>query len=177
MPKLTRSVYVAGPDLFYADSSERYQNIIDTFERLTSGTNVTIELLIPGDDKFSQDDYPDRYKMATAIKKRNQNLIRRSDYVLANLSNYPFSDPDQGTIYELGYAEAFNRIVVAYRDQPLTYYKDYVKSQVEIGNILSDNSSSFNVEDFGLPLNLMLMSEIHSSVNTAIKSIINKIKS
>jgi hypothetical protein len=66
---------------------------------------------------------------------------------------------------------------VAYRDQPLTYYKDYVKSQVEIGNILSDNSSSFNVEDFGLPLNLMLMSEIHSSVNTAIKSIINKIKS
>lgn len=81
------------------------------------------------------------------IYDANCALIRQADAVLANLNNFRGFEPDSGTAFELGYAAALGKAVVGYLD-------DGRSLRQQLGT--THDAQGFEVEDFGLPRNLML---------------------
>ena len=85
---------------------------------------------------------------ASAIFAGNCALIDRADAVIANLNPFRGAEPDSGTCFEVGYAFAKGKRVYA-------YVSDTRTMQQKLGQTDKDG---FSVENFGLPLNLMLAS-------------------
>lgn len=81
------------------------------------------------------------------IYESNCALIRRADAVLANLNNFRGHEPDSGTAFEVGYAAALGKPVVGYID-------DARSLREQLGT--THDAQGYEVEDFGLPRNLML---------------------
>jgi nucleoside 2-deoxyribosyltransferase len=81
---------------------------------------------------------------AGGIYRANLAMIASADAVLANFNAFRGDEPDSGTCFEAGYAVAQGKMVVGYLadGRPL---KDKVS-----------NADGAFVEDFALPLNLML---------------------
>ncbi|WVM89821.1 nucleoside 2-deoxyribosyltransferase [Halopseudomonas pachastrellae] len=76
--------------------------------------------------------------------------LRSADAVLANLGCFRGAEPDSGTVFEVGFACALGKPVWAY----------FPEQQPLIEQIPHDSQGrcvdGFQVEDFGLPRNLML---------------------
>lgn len=83
---------------------------------------------------------------AHRIFSGNCGLIDRADIVIANLNPFRGAEPDSGTCFEVGYACAKGKKVYGYVDDVRTL-------RDRLGETDADG---FAVEDFGLPLNLML---------------------
>ena len=81
------------------------------------------------------------------IYESNCALIRQADAVLANLNNFRGAEPDSGTAFEVGYAAALGKRVVGYLDDARPLRK-------QLG--ATHDAQGHEVEDFGLPRNLML---------------------
>lgn len=81
------------------------------------------------------------------IYEANIALIRQADAVLANLNDFRGHEPDSGTAFEVGFAAALGKPVWAYLedDRPLV---EQMAGPVD--------AQGLQVEDFGLPRNLML---------------------
>lgn len=92
--------------------------------------------------------------LAQWILQSNLTAIRQADAVLANLNPFRGLEPDSGTAFEVGFAHALGKPVWAYveDDRPLI---ERVPHQAGDDGRLFD-AQGFQVEDFGLPLNLML---------------------
>ena len=88
---------------------------------------------------------------ARDIYEGNVALIREADVVVANLN--PFRgpcEPDAGTAFEVGFACAL--------DKPVWAYADEVSSMRDrMGGV---DARGYNVEDFDLPMNLMLAESV-----------------
>lgn len=149
MPK----IYFAGPDVFSPDYAQRVALIRDLCAR--SGLTP----LLPGDEEHDD---------SLGIYNHNLELIRRADGVIANLN--PFrgcSEPDSGTVFECGFALAQGKVIVG-----------VVSDQRDLVSKLKDQGAAFDeklgshlyegtmVEDFGLPLNLMLSHSLAATVGT-----------
>jgi len=101
-----KTIYLAGPDVFEPDP-------------IGAGTALKalcaaygFEGLFPLDNAIETCDHP--HKTAEAIRKANIDLIRRADMVMANLNPFRGFEPDSGTVYEIGFAEALGKPVFAY---------------------------------------------------------------
>lgn len=81
------------------------------------------------------------------IYEANCQLICQADGVLANLNNFRGHEPDSGTAFEVGYAAALGKPIWAYLDQPRPLRE-------QLG--ATHDAQGYEVEDFGLPRNLML---------------------
>ena len=88
-----------------------------------------------------------------AIYAGNLRLITEADCVLANLNPFRGAEPDSGTCVEIGYALALGKRVVGYADD-LRPLRD--RLQAASGDLGCRDAAGWTVEDFGLPLNLML---------------------
>lgn len=105
------------------------------------------EALIPLDD-----DVPAR---ADAIFRSNLQCIVTADAVLANLNPFRGDEPDSGTCVEVGYALALGKTVIGYADD-LRPLRERVRASGPDADGRYRDSAGRVVEDFGLPLNLML---------------------
>ncbi|WP_374585795.1 nucleoside 2-deoxyribosyltransferase [Ideonella dechloratans] len=92
------------------------------------------------------------------ICEANLALIRRADAVLANLNHFRGAEPDSGTAFEVGFAVALGKPVVGYLDDGRTLREQLGGAQ---------DADGLTVEDFGLPLNLMLACTAHLVVGDA----------
>ena len=134
-------LYLAGPDVFRPDAASWAGRVRELCR--TAGH----EALIPQDD-----DIP---ATAAAIYRSNLQRIAAADAVLANLNPFRGDEPDSGTCVEIGYALALGKTVIAYADdlRPL-------RERLRAGGPGADgrwrDAAGHSVEDFGLPLNLML---------------------
>ena len=85
-------------------------------------------------------------------------MLRRADGVIANLAPFRGAEPDAGTVFEVGAAHALGIPVVAYGVGAGTY-SDRVRALygaiADERGVLRDSAGQV-VEDFGLPMNLML---------------------
>ena len=130
-------VYLAGPDIFRPDvgawaaaahallASHGQQALIPI-----DGTEVT----------------------ASGIYHANLEMIRSADVVLANLNAFRGHEPDSGTCFEVGFAAAQGKPVIA-------YLGDGRPQKAKLGQAHSAtpvDTDGLHVENFGLPLNLML---------------------
>ena len=138
-----KKVYLAGPTVFK-------RNCIELFEQMRNELlMIGVEALIPVDGEATS---------AQQIALKNMKLIQECDYVFADLSPFRGTEPDSGTAFEVGYAIALNKCVIAYNVKTGSY-KSQVQHVLNIsGNIDRDE---YEIEDFGHPLNLMLSCNVN----------------
>lgn len=100
---------------------------------------------------------PSRAKQAAWIYRANIGLIERADAVLANLNFFRGAEPDSGTAFEVGYATALGKPVYGYVDDAGSYAERIRRHAPElIGEDPTRDRDGMTLEEFGLPLNLML---------------------
>lgn len=141
------SIYFAGPDIFRPDFSRHR----DRIHRLCARAGLTP--LTPGDVHLEQ---------PHDIFISNIKMIDQSDGLIANL--VPFRgpvEPDSGTVFECAYAYARGKFVIAL----LPDQRDLLTKLKAAGAGPPDGANGlcpdgFMVENFGLPLNLMLTESV-----------------
>ena len=149
-------IYLAGFDVFYKDAKER-------FEKMRKLCKLAgYEALIPLDN-----DITEGLGISNRIYKANIAMIEQADGIIANLNAFRGKEPDSGTVFEVGYGVAKNKKIVGYTS--IKDWKTHIigdqKSKVLTRELFDSMFNQqpvdeFNVEDFGLPLNLMLAESI-----------------
>lgn len=140
-----KKIYLAGPDVFFPDIAQRAEH----HKQLCH--DMGFDPLHPVDQPVLK---------AQDIYHGNIQMLRQADAVAANLNPFRGAEVDSGTAFEVGYAIALNKPVVAYMAKRTT-----VRAQVaatfgplvynEEHEVWRDTNNHL-VEDFSLPVNLML---------------------
>lgn len=137
-------VYIAGPDVFRPDALE----LAEAARKAAASHGH--EALLPLDNEAIT---------AEEIFRANLALIAACDAVVANLEPFRGDEPDSGTCFEVGVAVALGKRVVGYLAdaRPLAekMAERHGKRHVPGTGRPADKDGNA-VEDFGLPLNLML---------------------
>lgn len=130
-------IYIAGPDVFRPDLAAWAAGVRSRLAALGH------QALIPTDSQETT---------AGAIYRANVALIASADALLANLDAFRGAEPDSGTAFEVGYACALGKPVIAYLADGRAL-KDKLGDAEPAPAV---DANGWQVEDFGLPLNLML---------------------
>lgn len=133
-------IYVAGPDVFRPDAPAWAARVSALCREAGH------EALIPLDGGAGT---------AVGIYENNLRLLGEADLVLANLNPFRGVEPDSGTCVEIGYALALGKPVIGYVDDPRPL-RERLQARGSAAEGRCRDSSGWTVEDFGLPLNLML---------------------
>jgi len=136
-PSRPLRVYLAGPDIFRPDA----MSWADDVRALLAEHGH--QALIPIDGHEIT---------CNGIFNANLEMIRSADVVLANLNAFRGKEPDSGTCFEVGFAVAQGKLVIGYLADG-RMQKDKIGHDDGAPPLAADG---LRVEDFGLPLNLML---------------------
>jgi nucleoside 2-deoxyribosyltransferase len=149
MPTVTRPrVDLAGPDVFRPNAAQHFARLVAACELLG------LDALSPFDELIDSSTPPQ------SIYEANMEHLRRADGVIANLAPFRGAEPDSGTVFEVGVAIAFGLPVVGYGVRGTYAQRLEAHQPLErVKGILRDVDDQV-VEDFGLPLNLMLASSV-----------------
>lgn len=138
------NIYLAGPDVFRPDALAH----AEAARRLVASHGH--RALLPLDNEAST---------AADIYRANLAQIAAADLLIANLNPFRGFEPDSGTVFEVGYAVAAGKPVLAYvdDDRPLAdrLAGHFGCDLLHLGEQLVDGDG-MSVENHGLPLNLML---------------------
>lgn len=134
-------LYLAGPDVFRPDAAAWARQVCELCRAAGH------EALIPLDE-----DLP---VTAAGIYRSNLQRIAAADAVLANLNPFRGDEPDSGTCVEVGYALALGKTVIGYADDLRPLRERLGASGPDADGRWRD-AAGHVVENFGLPLNLML---------------------
>ena len=134
-------LYLAGPDVFRPDASAWAGQVRELCRAAGH------EALIPLEG--------DVLATAAAIYRSNLQFIAEADAVLANLNPFRGAEPDSGTCVEIGYALALGKPVIGYADD-LRPLRERLQASGPDDDGRWRDAAGHAVEDFGLPLNLML---------------------
>jgi nucleoside 2-deoxyribosyltransferase len=152
-------LYLAGPDVFRPDAAAWAGRVRELCRAARH------EALIPHDD-----DIP---ATAAAIYRSNLQRIAAADAVLANLNPFRGAEPDSGTCVEIGYALALGKIVIGYADD-LRPLRERLHATGPGADGRWRDTAGNAVEDFGLPLNLMLavpVRLVEGGIDVALKAL------
>lgn len=140
-------VYLAGPDVFYPDAKERFEEMKKVLK------DHGFEGISPLDGEAKE---PTDHE----IYRANIAKIRECDIVLANVMPFRGTEPDSGTVFEIGYADALGKEVYTYNESDYTvaervsnYFSNYMSEEEAEGHEFPDG---MKCETFGLKQNLML---------------------
>lgn len=92
-------------------------------------------------------------EIANNIRDANIAMIKACDMVIANVSPFRGPEPDSGTVWEIGYAQALTKIVIAYSQDKRTL-KTKTQEILRLGASTCD-ATGMHIEDFGLTHNVM----------------------
>lgn len=137
-------VYLAGPDVFRPDAFLWAEE----GRRLCAALGYIALIPLAGVETT-----------AMGIYQANIALINSADAVLANLNPFRGCEPDSGTCVEVGVALALGKRVIGYLANGDTATQRVARAAgktLEIRQGRPVDSNGLYVEDFGLPLNLML---------------------
>ncbi len=153
------AIYFAGPDVFRLDYSRHRREV----HRLCVQAGLTP--LLP-DETETRD--------SLAIFHHNLELIRQADGVIANLN--PFRgviEPDSGTVFECGLAFGLGKFVIGLADDQ----RDLAAKLSAHGAVFDERRGrhlhdGLTVENFGLPLNLMISHSLTALVGTMAEAVL-----
>jgi nucleoside 2-deoxyribosyltransferase len=133
-------IYLAGPDIFRPDAQDWIANARELCRQ------HGFEALTPFDHGETE---------PRKILDDNLELIRKAQIVVANLNPFRGCEPDSGTAFELGYALALGKKLWVYVEsaEPLL---DRIRRAEALSADANRDRQGMAIEDFGLPLNLML---------------------
>lgn len=135
-----KKVYLAGPTVFRENNAEVFESLKKIVRE------AGLEPLTPVDNSATR---------PLEIAFKNTDLIHECDYVVADLRPFRGTEPDSGTVFEVGFAIALNKRVLAY-NVPEISYLEQVQRKLNLGEKKIDEQG-FLIEDFDSPLNCMLM--------------------
>lgn len=135
-----KKVYLAGWDVFKPDAIQEGRRLKELCAK------YGFEGLYPLDNECDG---------AKEIYEGNTALIREADCVIANVNAFRGCEPDSGTAFEIGYAAALGKTVIAYLSEKRPMI-EWVKDE-----------NGFTVEDFGYPVNLMIAEGAEIVIGTA----------
>ncbi|CAK7053832.1 MAG: hypothetical protein BACD_02600 [Bacteroides rodentium] len=145
---------MAGPQLFGTD----YQLFTKVISRKCAKLRITP--VFPADNLT---------RTSRAIYAANLELIRNCDGVIADLNPFRSEiEPDSGTAMECGFAAALGKPVVGIiedRRNLLQKMQDSSLGCIENNNTYHSDEGDL-IEDFDLPLNLMLFHSLEAVVGT-----------
>jgi len=144
-----RHLYLAGPDVFRPDAVEHGRRLVALC------AEYGFEAVFPLDPSLPRDLPPPA--AARRIYQANVAHIERCDAVVANLDFFRGPEPDSGTCFEVGYAIARGKTVVAYVPESGSF-AERIRSRhpQAVGADGKVDAAGWELEEFGLPLNLML---------------------
>ena len=143
-----RSIYLAGPDVFRPDAPSHGRKLVALCAEFGFAGVFPLDPSPP--TGLSSAD------LAAHIYRANVAHIDACDAVVANLDFFRGAEPDSGTCFEVGYAVARGKPVVGYLPQSGTLAERVRRQHPRaVGPGLVD-ANGWELEEFGLPLNLML---------------------
>ena len=110
-----RSIYLAGPEVFLPNATalgERKKQICAAYG---------FEGHFPLDNELSLDGLTPR-EAGLLIGRMNQDLIRRCDAVVANVTPFRGPSADVGTVWEMGFAAGLEHVVSAYSNNVAPFF-------------------------------------------------------
>lgn len=145
------SLYLAGPDIFRPDAVARGEAL----KRLCA--RYGFEGLFPLDAQVAGQATGDPLDTARWIYRADVGLLDAADAVLANLDFFRGAEPDSGTCFEVGYAIARGKPVYGYVPEGGNLAERIRRRCPQyLGADAGTDASGWELEEFGLPLNLML---------------------
>ena len=143
-----RTVYLAGPDVFRPDAAEHGRRLVALCAEFGFDGVFPLEPALPTDLSPRA--------LAEHIYRANVAHIEACDAVAANLDFFRGPEPDSGTCFEVGYAVARGKPVVGYLPEAGSFAQRIRgRHPQSVGEGLVD-AQGWQLEEFGLPLNLML---------------------
>ncbi|WP_176060245.1 nucleoside 2-deoxyribosyltransferase [Paraburkholderia sp. BCC1876] len=141
-----KRIYLAGFDVFRTDAADYGRSLQRLCARF--GFDATFPL-----DSVAPTGLP-RAELAAWIYRANIAAIGAADIVMANLADFRGAgEPDSGTAFEIGFATASGKDIWGYRDCATPLLRHVPTTMTGAGRVCE---RGFLVEDFGLPVNLML---------------------
>lgn len=159
-----KKIYLAGPDVFLA-------NAISHGETLKQKCSARgFEGLFPLDNKVQG---ATKEELAKNIREANIKLIKSCDIVIANLSPFRGPEPDSGTVWEVGFAQALGKKVVGYCSDKRDL-KTKTQEILGLDHSSDRDAQNLEIEDFGLTHNLMYADIVQGrSFDECLDSIVN----
>lgn len=145
-----KKIYIAGFDVFKLNAKE----IGEKYKQICK--NYGFEGLYPLDNEINKNN---KKELANKIFQADINQIKKSDIIVANLNNFRGNEPDSGTCFECGVGYALGKTLYGYIDDIKPMIKKYPNIQ-KINDLYIDEYN-MTIEDFSLPLNLMLSVSIN----------------
>lgn len=143
-------VYLAGPDVFRPDAVEHGRRLVALCNRHGFDAVFPLDAALPGELRDPQ-------AIARHIYRANVEHIDACDAVIANLDFFRGAEPDSGTCFEVGYAIARGKRVIGYLPEEGTFAQRIrARSPQWAGRDDDHDARGWQLEEFGLPLNLML---------------------
>jgi nucleoside 2-deoxyribosyltransferase len=144
-------IYLAGPDVFRPDALEHGRKLVALCAEYGFAGVFPLSETLPGGLATQQ-------ALAAHIYRANTAHIDACDAVLANLDFFRGAEPDSGTCFEVGYAVARGKPVIGYVPEAGTFAERIRARHPQAVREGLVDADGWQLEEFGLPLNLMLAS-------------------
>jgi nucleoside 2-deoxyribosyltransferase len=141
-------LYLAGPDVFRPDAADHGRQLVALCAQYGFSAIFPLSADLPCG--------LEPQALARHIYAANLAHIDACDAVLANLDFFRGPEPDSGTCFEVGYAVARGKPVVGYLPEPGTYAQRIRQRHPQVAGTGLKDAAGWELEEFGLPLNLML---------------------
>lgn len=145
---MTQRVYLAGPDVFRPDAVDHGRRLVALCAEFGCEGVFPLEAQLPA--------LPAQAELARHIYEANVAKIDACDAVLANLDFFRGPEPDSGTCFEVGYAVARGKAVIGYVPEEGTFAARIRRRHPRAAGDGGRDAQGWELEEFGLPLNLML---------------------
>ena len=144
-----QKIYIAGFDVFERNSIEIGKKYVELCKKYGFTGLYPLDNVVD----FNQE----KHKIAKDIFDANVAMIKDCDFVVANLNSFRGDEPDSGTVWECGFGYALGKKVYGYMSDARSYLDRFDKSKLtkDENGMYWDEKDMF-VEDFDLPLNLMI---------------------
>lgn len=158
-----KKIYLAGPDVFEKDALDIGRSLKELCHA------YGFEGLFPLDNILEADN---PQELAQLIREANIELIKQADIIIANLNPFRGIEPDSGTVYEVGFAEALGKPVFGYASD-LRSMKERIVEAQSLDQTDQYCQEGMQIEDFELSHNLMFT---HTLVATDVKGCLHVVK-
>jgi nucleoside 2-deoxyribosyltransferase len=143
-----KRLYLAGPDVFRPDAADYGRRLVALC------AEHGFDAVFPLSDSLPQGLAP--HALARHIYAANIAHIAACDAVVANLDFFRGPEPDSGTCFEVGYATALGKPVVGHVPEEGSFADRIRARHPQAAGSGGRDAQGWELEEFGLPLNLML---------------------
>jgi nucleoside 2-deoxyribosyltransferase len=149
-PQARRRIYLAGPEVFFPDA------LAQGAEKKRLCAEAGFEGVYPLDNVIGGAQQLTPQELARRISHGNERLMRSCDLLIANCTPFRSVSMDVGTAFEIGFMQALGKPVLGYSNTPADYAVRVREAARAASGLWDPQSSTADIEDFGLAENLMI---------------------